>query len=260
MKLTEKIAFITGGAGGLGAETARLLAQEGAKVIITDLHQEAGAAVAEEIGGAYYQHDVTQFDQWQELVAKVIADYGQIDILVQFAGIEGDFTKDILHTEPVMWNKVLAINLTGTFYGCRTVVPRMMDHGTGSVINISSIASFMATSGPGAYGASKAGVQHLTTSMAVAASKGGQRVRVNSVHPGVIKTRMTDNIIVEMAQALGVDEAAAEAQLMSGVPFLKRGTPMDVAKLVLFLASDDAAYVTGSHYQIDGGWHLKDTA
>lgn len=259
MKLKGRVAFITGGAGGLGAETARHLAREGAVVAITDLDDAAGQALASEIGGHYYRQDVTDFERWQTLVAEVAGTLGGIDILVQCAGIEGDFTKDVLHTEPGMWNKVIAINLTGTFYGCRTVVPHMMERGQGSVINLSSIASFMATSGPGAYGASKAGVQHLTTSVAVAASKDGQRVRVNSVHPGVIKTRMTDNIVAEMAVALNVDEEAAERQLMSGVPFKKRGTPEDVARLILFLASDDSAYVTGSAYQVDGGWHLKDT-
>lgn len=260
MKLTNQIAFITGGSGGLGAEAARLLAKEGATVIVTDLQSEAGEVIASEIGGVFYQHDVTNFEQWQEVVSKVISEYGRIDTLVQFAGIEGDFTKDVLHTEPAMWNKVINVNLTGTFYGCRTVVPRMMERGTGSVINISSIASFMATSGPAAYGASKAAVQHLTASVAIAASKGGGSIRVNSVHPGIIKTRMTDNIVVEIAQAMGVDEVAAETQLMSSVPFKKRGTPKDVANLILFLASEDSKYVTGSHYQVDGGWHLKDTA
>ncbi|SFB01202.1 3(or 17)beta-hydroxysteroid dehydrogenase [Collimonas sp. OK607] len=259
MKVSNKVAFLTGGTGGLGAEAARALIREGAKVIITDVNEEAGTALARQIGATFYKHDVTDLNQWQELVARAISEHGRIDILVQFAGIEGDITKDVFHTEPSMWNKVIAINLTGTFYGCRTVVPHMMERGTGSVINISSIVSFMTTAGPAAYGASKAGVQHLTTSVAVAASKGGNRVRVNSVHPGVIKTRMTDNIIAQMAQNLGVDEAAAEAQLMSGCPFQKRGMPVDVANLVLFLASDDSEYVTGSAFQVDGGWHLKDT-
>lgn len=260
MKLAGKTAIITGGTGGLGSATAKEFAIQGAKVIITDLDDAVGRILSDELGGEFFQHDVTDFDRWKRIVATVLNEYGKIDILVQCAGIEGDFTKDVLNTEIETWNKVMAINLTGTFLGCRAVVPQMMEAGSGSVINLSSIASFMATSGPGAYGASKAAVQHLTTSVAVAASKGGRRIRVNSVHPGVIKTRMTDNIVSEMAQALGVDEILAEKQLMSGVPFQERGTPQDVAKLILYLASDDSVYVTGSAYQIDGGWHLKDTA
>lgn len=260
MKVKDKVAFITGGTGGLGAEAARLLAHEGATVVVTDLARDAGEQLAAEVNGFFFEHDVTNFQQWQSLADRVVADHGQIDILLQCAGIEGDLTRDVLHTEPENWRKVIEVNLTGTFYGCRTIIPHMRQRGSGSVINISSIASFVATSGAAAYGASKAGVQHLTSSVAVAAAQDGRRVRVNSVHPGVIKTSMTDRIIETIAENMGFDLEAAEAQLMSGALFPKRGTPRDVANLVLFLASEESQYVTGSAFQIDGGLHIKNAA
>lgn len=260
MRVQNKIAFVTGGAGGIGAECARRLAAEGAKVIITDMDEAAGTAVAREVGGDFHRLDVTDLDAWQRVAAAAIDKHRDIDIFLQCAGIEGDLRQDCLDTHPDVWNKVLAVNLTGTFWGCKTIVPTMLRKGTGSVILLSSISSYMATPALTPYGVSKAGVQHLSRSVAMVGARNGARVRCNSVHPGVIKTRMTDNIILELSQARQITEVEAEVALMSAVPFRARGTPEDVAGLVLYLASDESAYVTGSDFKIDGGWHVVNAA
>lgn len=254
MRLADKVAFITGGAGGIGAECARVLAREGAKVIVTDLDDVAGRAVAEETGGDYHHHDVTSLEAWQEIVVAVVSAYGGIDILVQCAGIEGNLQERGLATSPETWNKVIAVNLTGTFWGCKAVVPEMLRKGAGSVILLSSATSFMATASATAYGVSKAGVQQLSRSIAMIGAADGKRVRCNSVHPGVIRTRMTDEILGTFAGAVGLPVDEAEKHFVSVVPFGEMGTPADVASTVLFLASDDSSYVTGAEFKVDGGW------
>ncbi len=258
MRVAEKIAVVTGGASGIGAECARTLVREGASVTIADIADEAGVALAGEIGAAYCRHDVTSLDSWRDLVAELIERHGRIDVLVHCAGIVGDVKQSCLDTTPEEWNRVLQVNLTGTFWGCKAVVPEMLKRGTGSVVLLSSIVSYMATSVATPYGVSKAGVQQLTRSVAIVGAKDGNRVRCNSVHPGSIRSPMTDRIIADLAQAYGLSLADAEHALMANVPFGMRGEPSDVANLVLYLASDEAKYVTGSDFKVDGGWHVVD--
>ncbi|MGO4452401.1 SDR family NAD(P)-dependent oxidoreductase [Phyllobacterium sp. TAF24] len=258
MRVNNKVAIVTGGSGGIGAECARTLAREGATLIITDVADAAGEVLAKETGGVYRHHDITSLEAWQELADAVLAKYGRIDILVHCAGVIGNVKEACLDTSVEEWNRVIAINLTGTCWGCKAIVPKMLKQGTGSVVLLSSIVSFMATSVATPYGVSKAGVEQLTRSVAMAGAKDGNHVRCNSVHPGSIRSPMTDRIIADLAQAHNLPLDDAERGLMSDVPFGMRGEPSDVANLALYLASDEAKYVTGSAFVVDGGWHVVD--
>ena len=250
-----RVAIVTGAAGGLGSATAQLLSARGASVLVTDLNEAAVAALAGEIDGHFMPHDVSDPGQWDAVVATARA-LGTVAILVNAAGIEGDLEKGGLATDLAEWRRVMSINLDGTFLGCRAVMPIMLETGTGVIINISSIVSFMGTPSGIAYGASKAAVEQLTRSVSLIGAQDGKRVRCNSVHPGVIRTRMTDSIIATFAGMQGIDEAAAEAVVCSAVPFGVRGEPGDVSSLIGFLASDAAAYITGSAFRVDGGWSV----
>ena len=256
MRVSGKVAIITGGAGGIGAEAARFLAREGAKVIVTDISEQAGMATAKELGGEFFQQDVSNEAQWHDIVSKVTSRHGKVDVLVNSAGIEGDFANSGLKTSLAEWRRVLSINLDGTFLGCRIVLQKMLEQGAGSIINIASIVYYFASPTALAYGASKAAVQQLTRSMAQLGGANGKRVRCNSVHPGIIRTRMTDNIITQLGRQSNLSAEAAEAAIVGDVLFAARGTPADVANLILFLAADESSYITGSAFQVDGGWHL----
>lgn len=257
MKLTGKVAMITGGGGGIGAATARALAAEGAKVIVTDIVEANARVVAEEVGGDAYAHDVASEDDWKRIVAEVVDKYGQIDVLLNGAGVVGDLSNGAgLDTPLEEWRRVMSINLDGTFLGCKVVAPHMLSRKKGSIINISSIVSFMATAQPLAYGASKAGVQQLTRSVAWIGGQDGAKVRCNSVHPGVIRTPMSDTVISAVARGQGLSEEEVDQQTCSRVLFGTRGQATDVASLILFLASDDSSYITGSEFKVDGGWLL----
>jgi 3(or 17)beta-hydroxysteroid dehydrogenase len=254
MNLAGKTAIVTGGAGGIGGETARQLAAAGAKVLVTDVQESAGKALAGQIGATFVRHDVSDEGQWNAVVQSARAFGGAIDILVNSAGISGDLASSGLATTLAEWRRVLSINLDGTFLGCRTVMPIMLEAGQGSIINISSATSFMATPTALAYGASKAGVEQLSRSMAIIGARGGKQVRCNSVHPGVIATDMHNSILSKLADKLGVTAADVEAQRVSAVPLGRRGAALDIANMIVFLASDEARYITGSAMRVDGGW------
>ncbi len=258
-RMQDKVALITGGAGGLGGATARLMAREGAKVVIADLADDAGNALASELGGDYQRLDVTSEDQWQAVASAVASKHGRIDVLVNGAGIEGDFVRGSPETTSLeQWRKVLSVNLDGTFLGCKHTLPVMRKAGRGSIVNISSMASFLGTPVNVSYGASKAGVQQLTKSVAVFGSRDGLKIRCNSVHPGVIRTRMLDHIFQQIGQLANVASDEAEQMMLKQVPWGEVGEPDDVGYLILYLASDEAKYVTGSEFMVDGGWHLVD--
>lgn len=249
-----KVALVTGAAGGLGGATARRLAEEGAQVFMTDLAD--GSALAAEIGGTFMTLDVSDEDAWARIVSQVLETAGRIDVLVNAAGIEGDLAHGKLQTSYADFRRVCSINLDGTFLGCMAVMPHMMERGDGAIVNIASIISWMGTPSALAYGVSKAGVEQLSRSLALVGAEGGKRVRVNSVHPGVIATRMTDDIIKTFSRGANVSFEEAEAAVNSAVPFKERGKPEDVAAMIAYLASSDAAYVTGSAFKVDGGWSV----
>ena len=258
-RVDNKIAIVTGGAGGIGAATCRLLAREGAKVVVTDIADETGTALAREIGGEYFHHDVTDEARWGEIVAAVVKKHEGLHVLVNTAGIEGDMTQGSPESASLEeWRRVHAINLDGTFLGCKAVMAPMRRAGGGSIVNLSSAVALMATPYSAPYGSSKAAVKHLSAS--VAAQGAPDRVRCNSVHPGLIRTRMLDDIHATRARTRNISFEEARALSLVRVPMGVLGEPEDVANLILFLASDESRYVTGAALVIDGGWSVGGTA
>lgn len=249
--------LISGGAGGIGAATARLLAARGAKVVVGDLSTGTGEALALEIGGSFVALDVTREDDWERAVAHTTERHGRIDVLVNAAGIVGDVVAGALETTTLSeWRRVMAVNLDGTFLGCRAVVPVMRSAGHGAIVNVSSVGAYYPTTQSVAYGASKGGVTQFTKSVAMFASEGGKRVRCNSVHPGRTATPMLDAILAQRSQRTGAGSGATQPGSASRIPLGPEGQPSDVAELIAFLASEQAGYITGSEFVVDGGWCL----
>ena len=243
-RLDGKVAIISGGAKGQGAEEARLFAQEGAKVIIGDILDREGmqieSEIAEEGGEAKFVHlDVSSEEDWSRTVDLSMSEYGRLDILVNNAGIL--LMKGLEETSGQEWDNIQNINSKGVFLGSKTVIPAMRESGGGSIVNISSIAGLIGSKFT-AYGASKGLVRTLTKSVAV--NHGHEGIRCNSVHPGIIETDMVSEMI-------GSQEGR-EYQL-NRTPLKVIATSRDVALGVLYLASDESRYVTGSELVIDGG-------
>lgn len=258
-----KIALVTGGAGGIGCATVRALLREGATVIIADMPDALDAAQSAGIYGSVSFHplDVTSEESWKQVVEQSVAAHGGIDILINAAGIEGDVINGTPETTSLAeWRKVMAVNLDGTFLGCREVLPVMRRKGRGSIVNLSSVASYLATLTSAAYGASKGGVTQLTKSVALYGTLEGMRIRCNSVHPGMIATRMIDSIFGQMAERNNLTVEESMKGPLSRVPYGEPGRAEDVADLILFLASDEADYITGSEFTVDGGWRLGGAA
>ncbi len=244
-RLSGKVAIITGGARGMGAATSRLFAAEGAKVAIADVLDDAGAALAAEIGSAarFYRLDVTSEDAWAQIVGKVEADFGPVDVLVNNAGIL--LFKSLLETSLEDYERVLKVNLVGEFLGIKAVAPGMVARGKGSIVNISSVDGMKGANGLAAYASSKWGVRGLTR---VAAMELGHRgVRVNSVHPGGVDTIMTNH------DGGSRDEVN---QRFGNIPAQRVGGPEEIAAASLFLASDESSYMIGSEIVVDGGMVL----
>ncbi|GAA1245955.1 MULTISPECIES: glucose 1-dehydrogenase [Streptomyces] len=239
--LTGKTVLVTGGARGIGAETARRAVEAGANVVVTDVLEDEGKALAAGLGerARFMRHDVTSEEDWTAVAAFAIAEFGGIDGLVNNAGIS---TGQPLETETVEhFRKVLDINLTGVFIGMKTAINAMKDSGGGSIVNISSAAGLMGLALTGSYGASKWGVRGLTKLAAV--EQGTAKIRVNSVHPGMIYTPMT-------AQ-LGIQQGDGG---YPNTPMGRVGEADEIAKAAVFLLSDDSSYVTGAELAVDGGW------
>ena len=245
-RLDGKVAIISGGARGQGAQEARLFAQEGARVIFGDILDEEGQKVEEQIrelgGEASYIHlDVTREADWRGAVDAAVSKYGKLDILVNNAAIL--IRKAIEETSEEEWDRIFAVNVKGTFLGTRHAIPAMRTAGGGSIVNISSTAGLVGSSLPTAsYTATKGAVRLFTKATAVQHARDG--IRCNSVHPGPIDTPMIHDSLA--------DPEALQERLM-GVPLGRIGETQDVANGVLFLASDEASYVTGAELVIDGG-------
>jgi 3alpha(or 20beta)-hydroxysteroid dehydrogenase len=236
-RLDEKVCLITGAARGQGAVEAKLFAEEGATVWLTDVLDEDGTAMAEAAGGTYRHLDVRNEDEWSVLIDEIVTRDGRIDVLVNNAGI---FRSDkMLDTSVEDFRNVMSVNCLGVFLGMRTVAGPMREAGTGSIVNISSLAGLQAASGAFAYGTSKWAVRGMTKTAAVELARRG--VRVNSIHPGLIETDMLDQLHV------------APGRLTRGVPLGRTATAREVATLALFLASDESSYSTGSEFVVDGG-------
>ena len=244
MRLENKVAIISGGSRGMGAFEAALFVQEGAKVIIGDVRDEEGRDLAKHIGSnAVYMHlDVTSERDWAAVVKEAIDRYGKLDILVNNAGVSARGT--IEETSVDDWDRVMGINAKGVFLGTREAIPEMRKSGGGSIINISSQLGLvgMAESSP-QYQSSKGAVRIFTKSAAIQYAPEG--IRVNSVHPGPIVTPMTE---------ARRSDSAVQQVMVSRIPLGRYGESKDVAYGVLYLASDEASFVTGSELVIDGGW------
>ncbi len=244
-RLDDKVALISGGASGIGAATARRFADEGARVVVADIDEAGGGAVAEAIGAAaaFRRLDVTEADAWAAAVGLAEAHFGRLDVLVNAAGIL--FAGTVEDTSLEDWRRMLAVNLDGTWLGCRAAVPAMRRAGAGSIVNLSSVAGLRGQAYLCAYNASKGAVRVLTKAVAENLAKNGDSIRCNSVHPGVIETPMVERFLSEHEDLRRSWTEAA--------PLGRLGRAAEVAAMIALLASDDAGFVTGAEYVIDGG-------
>jgi cyclopentanol dehydrogenase len=257
-RLLDKVAIVTGGASGIGAETARVFATHGATVVLCDVQDELGRAVAQEIadaGGAaeYHSLDACSEQQWLTLVAETERRHGKINVLGNIAGISGRPAGMIVQTGTISgmalteqtlesWNRIMEVNATGVFLGTKSVIPAMQRAGGGSIINMSSICGIVGSFANAAYHASKGAVRIFSKSAALQCAK--DQIRVNSIHPGFVDTPMA------RPGLLGNESGRAR---MDATPLGRFGKPIDIAMGCLYLASDEASWVTGSELVIDGG-------
>lgn len=241
-RLAGKVALITGGARGQGESEAGLFLSHGATVVITDVLEAEGAATAKRLGCTFLRHDVTKEADWAAVVSSIVETHGQLDVLVNNAGIFPH--GGVLETTLADWERVIAINQTGVFLGMQAAARQMVAQRSGSIINISSIAGLQGTPGFLAYGASKWAVRGMTKSVAKELASFG--IRVNSVHPGIIDT--------PMLQTFEDISPTVRSSVVNRIPNGRIAEALDVANLVLYLASDDSSYSTGSEFVVDGGW------
>ena len=244
-RMEGKVVLVTGGARGMGAAEARLLAKEGASVAIGDILEDLGRSVAEDISTAggrslFLALDVSREEDWRRAVDAVVSAYGGLDVLVNNAGIGQQAS--IEETSGELWDRVMAVNATGVFLGTKHAIGPMRRAGGGSIINISSLAGLLGGGTSAAYHASKGAVRLFTKSAAIQYGQYG--IRVNSVHPGVIETPMNQDFL---------NDPASRRNRVSKTPLGRIGTPEDVAYAVLYLASDESSFVTGAELVVDGG-------
>jgi NAD(P)-dependent dehydrogenase (short-subunit alcohol dehydrogenase family) len=250
MRLANKIAIVSGAASGMGAATARRFAREGAKVVIADQLEDEGRKVADDINAAntpggeavFMRLDVTDEANWKQVVDETVRRYSRLDILVNNAGISGSAVTDMLDTDA--WDKLMAVNSRGVFLGTKHAVLAMKNGGGGSIVNLSSISGNTGqTMTHMGYNASKGAVRTLTKSTAVQFGRDG--IRANSVHPGLMPPMRTSGATAD---------PVVRAKMLQGVPLRRAGEVDEVANAILFLASDEASYITGAELYVDGGY------
>jgi NAD(P)-dependent dehydrogenase (short-subunit alcohol dehydrogenase family) len=260
-RLNGMVALVTGAARGIGLAIAQAFVSEGAFVYLSDVNNQIGKAVANDIGksAVYLSLDVTNETNWQSVIEHITNVHGKLDILINNAGITG-FTEtegphDPENLDMASWQRVMDVNLSGTVLGCKYAIRTMREKGGGSIVNISSRSGMVGIPGASAYAASKAAVRNHTKTVALYCAEQGYKIRCNSVHPAAILTPMWDPM-------LGNGEARKQALKAIGkdIPMGHIGEPDDVAKAVIYLASDDAKYVTGAELTVDGGILAGSTA
>lgn len=245
-RVDGKVAIVTGGASGMGAADAEVLSREGAIVVVADLNEADGRAVAERVGGdaVFMKLDVTDEANWQQVIASTVEKFGRLDILVNNAGVLAMGT--VVDTTLESWRMINAVNSEGVFLGCKHAIPAMVESGGGSIINMSSVAAIHGQSFVAAYTASKGAVRALTKNVAMYCKEQKNGVRCNSIHPDGVATPM----IVKVAT--GKDTASEEdIEKLRHVENICE--PVDIANLVLYLASDESRYVTGAEMLVDNG-------
>lgn len=259
-RLSRKVGLITGAARGIGRECARRFAEEGATVIVTDIDESGAHEAALALGSPAQARklDVRDEHDWAAVLAWVTETFGRLDILVNNAGVTGfhepQGPQDPEHASLVSWRAVHAVNLEGVFLGCKYGIQSMKNNG-GSIINISSRSGIVGVSRAAAYASSKAAVRNHTKSVALYCAEQGYAIRCNSVHPAVILTPMWDPML-----GSGEERATALRSLANEIPLRSVGLPIDVAQAVVFLASDESRYLTGTEVHIDGGLLAGTTA
>ena len=245
-RVAGKVVLVTGAGSGIGRAAAKLLAAEGATVIVSDINKPGGLETVQQIGGKarFEEHDTAREADWKRIVDGILEREGRLDGLANNAGIAGPYPSTF-ETETVeQWRRMLSINVEGVFLGCKHSVPAIRQSGGGSIVNTSSLAAFVGTPALSAYGASKGAVRQFTKTVAMDCARKGYKVRCNSVHPGIIMTPMGQGILP--------NDKAKERALKS-IPIGEFGAPEDIAYGILYLISDESRFVTGSELVIDGG-------
>ncbi|MDB5480993.1 MAG: benD [Caulobacteraceae bacterium] len=245
-RLKDKVALITGGASGIGAAAARLFAAEGARVIVADVQADLGREVAADVDGLFVQLDVAHEPDWTRAAGVVEERHGRLDVVFNNAGVVCG--RSIEDMDLATWDRVIGINLTGVMLGCRTGIRLMKANPGGpggSLINTASTAAYAAIPGDPAYSATKSAVRLLTKAVAVHCARSGYAIRCNSLHPGATDTPILSPALQAAPQLIGAFNAMS--------PMGRMGRPEEIAAVALFLASDEASYVTGAEYLADGG-------
>ena len=247
-RLEGKTALVTGAASGIGLQTSIRLAEEGARVMMTDINLEKVRQQAEKIGAnaTFLKLDITEEEEWISVLDETVKRFDRLDILVNSAGMV--LIADVEQITLEDWRKVHAVNLDGTFLGCKHGVRVMKEFGTGSIINLSSVSGMIGGFNLAAYNSSKGAVRMLTKSVALHCARAGYGIRCNSIHPTFIETPMLESMIRDSP-----DPEKARQTLVRQVPLRRIGKPDDVANMIVYLASDESTFVTGTEMVIDGG-------
>ena len=247
-RLEGKTALVTGAASGIGLQTSIRLAEEGALVMMTDINHEEGLQQAEKLGAnaTFLKLDITEEEEWISVLDETVKRFDRLDILVNSAGMV--LIADVEQITLEDWRKVHAVNLDGTFLGCKHGVRVMKEFGAGSIINLSSVSGMIGGFNLAAYNSSKGAVRMLTKSVALHCARAGYGIRCNSIHPTFIETPMLESLIRDSP-----DPEKARQTLVRQVPLRRIGKPDDVANMIVYLASDESTFVTGTEMVIDGG-------
>jgi len=248
-RVSNKVIIITGAASGLGKADAIRLSDEGAKLVLTDINVQEGEQVVKECKNEalFFEQDVSQENSWSDLIKTTLSEFGKLDVLVNNAGIAQ--IGNIESTTTDQWRDILRVNLDSVFFGCRAAIPEMSKSGGGSIINMSSTAALIGLSPYLAYSAAKGGIRSMTKSIAIHCQEQKNNIRCNSIHPGSIFTPMVDDALKNLVGIKLMDQEDPEATRKA----MGIGEPLDVANLVLFLASEESKHINGAELVIDNG-------